>query len=108
LGSVSDGAKALCWITGVTGTFYGSNAGSATVSSFSINGSGAPILDAATAAATHPGTTDSAASPEGKFLYVESGGTGAFDAFAVNANGSLSPIETVWNIPLGSEGIAVS
>jgi hypothetical protein len=30
------------------------------------------------------------------------------DAFAVNQNGSLSAIETVWNIPVGSEGIAVS
>ena len=108
VGSVSDGAKALCWITGVNGTFYGSNAGSGTVSAFSVNGLGAPVLDAATAATTHPGTTDSAASPGGRFLYVESGGSGAFDAFAVNANGSLSPIETVWNIPVGSEGIAVS
>ncbi len=44
----------------------------------------------------------------GRFLYVESGGSGAFDAYAVNANGSLSPIETVWNIPLGNKGIAVS
>ena len=108
LGSVSDGATALCWITGVNGTFYGSNAGSGNVSSFSVNGSGAPVLNAAIAAVTHPGTTDSAASPDGRFLYVESGGSGAFDAFAVNANGSLSQIETVWNIPVGSEGIAVS
>ena len=102
------GGTALCWITGVNGTFYGSNAGTGTVSSFSVNGAGAPVLDAATAAVTHPGTTDSAASPDGKFLYVESGGSGAFDAFAVNANGSLNPVETVWNIPVGSEGIAVS
>ena len=108
LGSVSDGATALCWITGVNGTFYGSNAGSGTLSSFSVNGAGVPVLEAATAAVTHPGTTDSAASPDGKFLYVESGGSGAFDAFAVSANGSLSPVETVWNIPVGSEGIAVS
>ncbi|MGP8058186.1 MAG: lactonase family protein [Acidimicrobiales bacterium] len=108
LGSAGDGGTALCWITGVNGTFYGSNAGTGTLSSFSVNGAGAPVLDAATAAVTHPGTTDSAASPDGKFLYVESGGSGAFDAFAVNANGSLNPVETVWNIPVGSEGIAVS
>jgi hypothetical protein len=39
---------------------------------------------------------------------VESGGSGAFDAFAVSPSGTLSPIETVWNLPVGSEGIAVS
>ena len=108
VGSVADGAAALCWITGVDGTFYGSNAGSATVSSFSVDGSGSPSLVQATAAATHPGTTDSAASPDGRFLYVESGGSGAFDAFAIGAHGSLTPVETVWNIPVASEGIAVS
>ena len=108
LGSVADGGAALCWIAGVNGTFYGSNAGSGTLSSFSVSASGAPLLDNAVAAKTHPGTTDAASSPDGKFLYVESGGSGAFDAFAVNANGSLSPIETVWNLPVASEGIAVS
>lgn len=108
LGSVGDGGAALCWITGVNGIFYGSNAGSATLSSFSVNATGHPVLDQATAAVTHPGTTDSAASPDGKFLYVESGGSGAFDAFAVNSNGTLSIIETIWNLPVGSEGIAVS
>jgi hypothetical protein len=30
------------------------------------------------------------------------------DAFAVNANGSLTPIETLWNPPKPYEGIAVS
>jgi 6-phosphogluconolactonase (cycloisomerase 2 family) len=108
IGSVGDGGAALCWIAGVNGTFYGSNAGSGTVSSFNVNPAGVPLLAQAVAATTHPGTTDAAASPDGKFLYVESGGSGAFDAFAVNGNGSLSPIETVWNVPVGSEGIAVS
>lgn len=108
IGSVGDGGTALCWITGINGVYYGSNAGSATVSSFTLTSSGAPALDQATAAATHPGTTDSAASPDGRFLYVESGGSGAFDVFAVSSTGALTPVETVWNIPVGSEGIAVS
>ena len=47
------------------------------------HGRGVPSLLNATAASTHPGTTDSAASPDGQFLYVESGGGGALDAFAV-------------------------
>ena len=107
-GSVSDGGAALCWVTGADGYFFGSNAGSATVSSFRDTAAGVPSVVAATAASTHPGTTDSAASPDGAFLYVESGGTGALDAFAIGSNGSLTPIETLWNRPVGFEGIAVS
>jgi len=107
LGTVSDGAKALCWIATAQGYFFGSNAGSATVSSFADAGA-APTLLAAVAASTHPGTTDAAASPDGQFLYVESGGSGALDAFAVGTGGTLTPIETLWNLPKPFEGIAVS
>ena len=107
LGTVSDGAKALCWIATAQGYFFGSNAASATVSSFGDAGA-APTLLNAVAASTHPGTTDAAASPDGQFLYVESGGSGALDAFAVASNGSLTPIETLWNLPKPFEGIAVS
>jgi len=55
-----------------------------------------------------PGTTDSPVSPDDAFLYVESGGSVALDAFAVNANGTLTPIETLWNLPPPYEGIALS
>jgi hypothetical protein len=41
-------------------------------------------------------------------LYVESGGAGALDALATAADGSLSPIQTVWNLPAASEGIVAS
>jgi 6-phosphogluconolactonase (cycloisomerase 2 family) len=108
IGTVSDGATALCWIAGAQGYFFGSNAGSGTVSSFSEGATGVPALLKATAATTHPGTTDSATSPDGQFLYVESGGAGALDAFAVHANGTLTPLETLWNLPTPYEGIAVS
>ncbi len=108
IGTVSDGGAALCWIANAQGYFYGSNAGSGTVSSFGVSPTGVPALLNATAATTHPGTTDSAASPDGQFLYVESGGAGALDAFAVNANGTLTPLETLWNLPKPYEGIAVS
>jgi 6-phosphogluconolactonase (cycloisomerase 2 family) len=108
LGTVSDGAAALCWISGANGYFYGSNAGSGTVSSFSENASGAPVLVNATAATAHAGTTDSVVSPDGKFFYVESGGAGTIDAFAIGAGGTLTPIETIFNIPVASEGLAIS
>jgi 6-phosphogluconolactonase (cycloisomerase 2 family) len=108
VGTVSDGQTALCWIASAQGYFFGSNAGSGDVSSFGETADGVPTLLNAKVAITHPGTTDSAVSPDGAFLYVESGGSGALDAFAVNANGTLTPIETIWNLPLPYEGIAVS
>lgn len=98
----------MCWIASAQGYYFGSNAGSGTVSSFSVNTAGVPSLLNATAATTHPGTTDSATSPDGQFLYVESGGAGALDAFAVNANGTLTPLEILWNLPKPYEGIAIS
>jgi 6-phosphogluconolactonase (cycloisomerase 2 family) len=108
VGSVSDGQAALCWISSAQGYFFGSNAGGGDVSSFGETAGGVPTLLNAKAAITHPGTTDSAVSPDGAFLYVESGGSGALDAFAINANGTLTLIETLWNLPLPYEGIAVS
>ena len=108
IGTVSDGAAALCWISGANGYFYGSNAGSGTVSSFTETSAGAPVLVNATAATAHAGTTDSVVSPDGKYFYVESGGAGTIDAFATGTNGSLTPIETIFNIPVASEGLAIS
>jgi 6-phosphogluconolactonase (cycloisomerase 2 family) len=108
LGTVTDGATALCWISTANGYFFGSNAGSASLSSFDESSAGAPQLVNAAAASTHAGTTDSVVSPDAKYLYVESGGAGTVDAFAIDATGSLTPIETIFNIPTASEGIATS
>lgn len=107
LGTVSDGLTALCWISGVNGYFYGSNAGSGNVSEFDENNAGAPQLVNAVAATAHAGTTDSVISPTGQDFYVESGGAGTIDAFAIGASGSLTQIETVFNIPVASEGLAI-
>jgi len=106
--SVSDGAAALCWISSSKGFFFGDNAGSATVSSFTENGTGAPILVNANAGTTHAGTTDSSVSPDGNFLYVQSGGAGTLDVFSIGSTGTLTPVETVFNMPVASEGIAAS
>ncbi len=108
LGTISDGAKALCWVAAANGYFFGDNAGSATVSSFSEVANGAPTLLDATAASAHAGTTDSTVSPDGDYLYVESGGAGTLDVFGIGAGGALTPIETVFNVPVAAEGIAAS
>lgn len=108
LGTVSDGQSALCWISGANGYFFGSNAGSGNVSSFNESGGGAPQLVNATAAVAHAGTIDSAVSPDGQTLYVESGGQGTVDAYSISAGSTLTQIETIFNIPVASEGIAAS
>jgi 6-phosphogluconolactonase (cycloisomerase 2 family) len=108
VGTVSDGQSALCWISGANGYFFGSNAGSGNVSSFDENASGVPQLVNATAAIAHAGTIDSVVSPDGQTLYVESGGAGTVDAYSIGAGGSLTQIETIFNIPVASEGIAAS
>jgi hypothetical protein len=108
LGTVSEDQAALCWISGANGYFYGSNAGSGTVSSFDESATGAPQLVNAVAATAHAGTIDSAVSPGGSTLYVESGGAGTIDAYKIGSGGVLTQIETIFNVPLASEGIAVS
>ena len=74
---------------------------------FPAAASTAPLVSAI-AATTHAGTTDSVVSPDGKFLYVESGGAGTLDVFAIGSEGILTPLETLFNIPLASEGLAIS
>lgn len=108
LSTVSDGAHALCWISAARGYYYGSNTGSASVSSFHVDANGTVTLVNATAGVAHAGTTDSVASPDGNFLYVESGGAGTIDVFAVGANGALTPVQTLFGLSLASEGLAIS
>jgi 6-phosphogluconolactonase (cycloisomerase 2 family) len=107
LGSVTDGQKALCWVTQVGAFFYGSNAGSATVSAFQVGTTGTPVLTGQ-AASTEAGTTDSAATPNGRFLYVTNGGAGTVDEFHVNSDGTLFEIGMVTGLPSPMEGIAAS
>jgi 6-phosphogluconolactonase (cycloisomerase 2 family) len=91
----------------VNGVFYGSNAGSATISAFQVGTTGTPVLTGV-AASTEAGTTDSAATPNGHFLYVENGGAGTLDEFHVNSDGTLFEIGAVTGLSVPMEGIAAS
>jgi 6-phosphogluconolactonase (cycloisomerase 2 family) len=104
--SASDGQGALCWILEVRGFYFVSNTASNDVSSFTIDGSGQPTLLAAVAATTKAGPIDLASS--GDFLYVETGINGTVDEFRVGANGALTPIGSVDDLPPGIEGIAAT
>jgi 6-phosphogluconolactonase (cycloisomerase 2 family) len=101
------GQAATCWVAEVDGFFYASNAGSGTVSSFSeaLDGTLTPLA----LTPTDGGTVDAAASPDGRYLYVQTGAAGIVDEFRVNAGGSLSSIGSV-TVPnaVGGEGIVAA
>jgi len=103
LGQALTGQAATCWIVNVNGRYYLSNAGSASVSAF--DGALHPVG----LTPTRAGTVDAAASPDGRFLYVQTGAAGGVDAFRVGPNGALTPAGSV-TVPgaIGGEGIAVS
>lgn len=100
------GQAATCWLT-ITGKHvYVSNAGSANLSGYlDRNGTLTPLGTTP----TDPGTVDSAASPDGKFLYAQTGAGGIVDEFRIGADGALIPIGSQ-TVPgaVGGEGIVVS
>lgn len=104
LSSTPTGQAATCWITTDGDLAVASNAGSASVSSLSVNAAGGATLLATTA--TGAGTVDATFTPDGTRLYVQTGAAGAVDSFAVGTAGVLQPLGTV-TVPnaVGGEGI---
>ncbi len=106
---VADSQAATCWLTTAGRYAYTANAGSGTISSFTVGADGAISLLAAggVAATTGPGPIDLVA--DGGTLYVENGGDGSLSSFGVGADGSLAPEHTVTGLtaPTGTgvEGI---
>jgi hypothetical protein len=82
-----------------------SNAGSASVTGYTITASGHPVSSGNTT--TDAGTVDAIAT--GGFLYVRAGADGIVDEFRIHSDGSLTAIGsvTVANAA-GGEGIAAS
>ncbi len=101
---VPTGASATCWVAPAGPFLFASNAGSASESGYisSFRGQLA-LLGAAT---TDAGTVDASAAAGGRFLYVQTGGSGIVDEFAVGAGASLTEIGAV-TVPgaVGGEGI---
>lgn len=105
--TVPTGQSATCWVASAQGYFYTSNAASGSESGYreSFNGQ----LDLLGATPTDPGTVDAAATPDGRYLYVQTGGNGIVDEFAVQPTGQLSEIGSVAVTGAqGGEGIAAS
>ena len=95
-------------MTPVRGSLFADNAGSANVSTFTPGAAGS-LTALGSPVSTDPGTVDSAATPDGRFLYVQTGATGIVDELAVSTAGALTEIGSV-TVPgaVGGEGIAVS
>jgi hypothetical protein len=68
--------------------------------------SSSPTLLQAVAATTDPGPIDLADS--GGYLYAESGPTGTVYEYAVDGDGTVTPVGTVTGLPAGMEGIAAT
>ena len=107
LGSLSTGQAATCWIVRDGSRLYLSNAGSANLTGVGVGRAGSLALLGQTA--TGAGTVDAAVTPSGRFLYVQTGATGAVDAFAVHPDGSLTTLGSVL-VPgaAGGEGIVAT
>jgi 6-phosphogluconolactonase (cycloisomerase 2 family) len=104
ISTVGTGQAATCWIATAQGYLYASNAGSGTVSGSLAAPNGNLTLLGATA--TDPGTVDASATPDGQFLYVQTGANGIVDEFHLNANGTLTNVGSVTVAgATGGEGI---
>jgi len=95
--SVPTLGAATCWqaVTPDGRFVYTSNAGSSTVSGFSIAENGSLAALPGTVLATQPaGSTnlDLAISADGKFLYTLNSGTGTIGIFAINNDGTLTTL----------------
>ncbi|MFJ9028208.1 lactonase family protein [Streptomyces sp. NPDC102274] len=98
------GQQATCWVSRTGDHFFASNAGSNTVTRFHQDREAR--LERLGNTRTGTGTVDSSITPDGHFLYVQTGGAGAVDAFRIHRDGSLTKISTT-KVPdgVGGEGI---
>jgi 6-phosphogluconolactonase (cycloisomerase 2 family) len=107
LDAADTGQMATCWVVRAGQYFYTSNAGSGSVSGYTVGQSGG--LTSLGNTTTDAGTVDAAAAAGGRFVYVQTGAAGIVDEFAVGAGGGLTPIGSV-TVPggAGGEGIAAA
>lgn len=103
---VPSGQVATCWVVGVRDVFFTSNPGSASLSGFQLS-AGGQLLTPLGNTETDPGTVDATITGAGRFLYVQAGGPGDVDEYAIAASGTLTKVGSV-TVPgaVGGEGIA--
>jgi 6-phosphogluconolactonase (cycloisomerase 2 family) len=112
-GSILTGGTAACWhaITPDGRYVYVSNAGTSTISGFTIGEEGGLTPIGAKVVATQPeGSTnlDIAISQNGKFLYSLNTGTGKVGMFAIKNDGSLLSLGTAGDFAAASGGNGIA
>lgn len=109
-GPIPDTQAAPCWvaISHDDRFAYTANAGSASISSYTVDGSGAiTLLDArAGELATGAKPLDMALDARGKYLYALDRGNAAVASFTVQHDGSLDPLDAVDGLPAFATGLA--
>jgi 6-phosphogluconolactonase len=109
-GSLGDTQKASCWVVATWDArfAYTANAGSGTISSYTVSRDGQLSLLDIAAGRTAPGgaPTDMALSTDSRFLYVRDGAKNTVDGFRVESDGSLTPVSSASGLPPGAQGVA--
>jgi 6-phosphogluconolactonase len=103
------GETAACWVAATkNGKYaYSANAGSASVSAFSVGQDGSLTLIAGQAGMTGDGPIDMDTSHNSQYLYVLNGRGQSISAFAIQADGSLVSLGNFGHpLVMGSAGIA--
>ena len=106
IATLADGQAALCWIAAADGSFYVANAGgdgtgtNGSISGYHVDSNGQ--LTVFTTSFTDKGATDLAVSPDGGYLYADTGASGIVDGFAINSDGTLHALTPV-AVPGGAD-----
>jgi len=112
---VQDGQAALCWLVGTGDTFFGGNAGSSSISAFSVGRDGDVSLTgtpdgvvARTGGGTG-GTIDLAITSDERLLYAENSFAGTVEGYRIERDHTLRLVATATGLPQfnghGMEGL---
>ena len=111
--SIPTFGQANCWnAVAPNGKWaYVSNAGSSTISGFSIGQGGTLTSIAGTVVGTNPGGStnlDITVSGDSKYVFTLNSGSGTVAVFAIESNGALTSVEEIGGLPpsVGMNGIA--
>lgn len=107
-GTVSAGQTAACWVVVTENKKYAytTNTGSNNISSFRVGFGGAPDVLSSIAATSGTGPIDADLSENSKYLYVLNSGSSSISAYSVSNTGSLDNVQTVTDLPAGTNGLA--
>jgi 6-phosphogluconolactonase (cycloisomerase 2 family) len=106
--SASTHQAAPCWMAAAGTWGWAINAGSDSITGFTVGAGGAITLTTPTgvAATTANKPLDAALSSDGKFLYVIAANDHALSTYAVNADSTLTRMPDVLGLPAAAEGLA--